>query len=114
MTKIKYFIICLVALMSCKKESKPGNSQDDTTTTGGTIWSTTITPQKDPAIAKSAGFFLDDWAAKTFATPAHNDVQQPTANATVTVSVDYSNVIAKVPKYLFGNNTNPYMGQMVT
>jgi hypothetical protein len=109
MTKIKYLPICLLALLSCKKEPKVNNNIVTTDATG-----TTIIPQKDPSIAKSAGFFLDDWITKTFKAPGYNDVAQPAADATVTVNVDYSNVITKVPKYLFGNNTNPYMSQLVT
>jgi len=109
MNKIKYFPICLLGLFSCKKETNVNTHPVMQDAAG-----TTITPQKDPSIAKSAGFFLDDWTAKTFKAPAYSNVAQPTANATVTVNVDYSNVITKVPKYLFGNNTNPYMSQLVT
>lgn len=109
MTKIKYVALGLVMLVACKKEPKVNNNTVTTDTTGATI-----IPQKDPQIAKSVGFFLDDWIAKTFKAPAYNDVAQSTVDATVTVNIDYSNVITKVPKYLFGNNTNPYMTQLVT
>jgi len=109
MNKIKYFLICMLALLSCKKEANVNTNPVTNDTTG-----TTVTPQKDPAIAKSSGFFLDDWAPKTFTAPAYTDVAQPAADVTATVNVDYSNVITKVPKYLFGNNTNPYMSQLVT
>lgn len=109
MKKIKYLVIGLAALTSCKKEAKINNSPVTTTSLA-----TTIISQKDPSIANSSGFFLDDWIAKTFKAPAYSDAPQPTAEATVTVNVDYSNVITKVPKYLFGNNTNPYMGQLIT
>jgi hypothetical protein len=109
MNKIKYFSICLMALLSCKKETNVNTHPVMQDAAG-----TTITPQKDPSIAKSAGFFLDDWTTKTFKAPAYSNAPQPTADATVTVNVDYSNVITKVPKYLFGNNTNPYMGQLIT
>jgi hypothetical protein len=109
MNKFKYLPICLLALLSCKKEANVNTRPVTQDTTG-----TTIIPQKDPSIAKSSGFFLDDWTAKTFKAPAYNNAAQPTADVTVTVNVDYSNVITKVPKYLFGNNTNPYMGQLIT
>src|ERR1051325_764131 len=109
MKKIKYFPICLLALLSCKKEPKVSTQPVTQDATG-----TTITPQKDPTIAKSAGFFLDNWAAKSFIAPGYSNVSQATGDATVTINVDYSNVITKVPKYLFGNNTNPYMGQSIT
>lgn len=108
-TPMKCWPLCLLALAACKKSSNPVTPvTTDTTTT------TTLTPQKDPAIAKSVGFFLDDWVAKTFTAPLYATATPPSGSASVTVHIDYSTVITKVPKYLFGNNTNPYMGQLVT
>jgi hypothetical protein len=111
MRYIKYYSFCLLALVACKKSDSSGmTTQSDTTVTTNTV----IKPQTDAPVAKSAGFFLDDWASKTFATPLYTAATQPTGAATATINVDYSTVITKVPKYLFGNNTNPYMGQIVT
>ena len=107
---VKYYAICLFVFCACKKN----NNNVTPVKTDTTVTTTVITPQTDPAIAKSAGFFLDDWTAKTFTTPLYANAVQPSGNATVTVNVDYSTVITKVPKYLFGNNTNPYMSQIVT
>ncbi|WP_090466404.1 alpha-L-arabinofuranosidase [Mucilaginibacter sp. OK268] len=95
--------------MACKNNSKTDITPVKTDTS-----TVKINPQTDPAIAKSTGFFLDDWESKTFMVPTYTNVAQPTVAATVTVNVDYSAVITKVPKYLFGNNTNPYMTQIVT
>src|SRR5882757_2742951 len=106
---VKYYPICLLLLCACKK-----NNSSITPVKTDTTATTVITPQTDPVVAKSAGFFLDDWAPKTFTAPLNANVAQPTTAATVTVNVDYSTVITKVPKYLFGNNTNPYMTQIVT
>jgi len=108
----KYGIICLLALAACSKAKT--DSPTAKITPGGGDTTVTISPQKDPVTAPTAGFFLDDWAAKTFTTPAYADTTKPSATATVTINVDYSNVVTKVSKYLFGNNTNPYMGQIVT
>jgi len=108
LTPIKCCSICLLALAACSKKGSPGATQDNNDTTVAVI------AQKDPTIAKSQGFFLNDWAPKTFAAPVYSTVAAPSGNATVTVNVDYSTVITKVPKYLFGNNTNPYIGQLVT
>jgi hypothetical protein len=66
------------------------------------------------AQAQDPGFFLNDWQAKSITVPAHNPVVKPSGTPTVTVTVDVNNVINKVSKYLFGNNANPYMTQMVT
>ncbi len=109
---IKYYVVGLFVLTACSKGA--GNKPVTSVTTGGGDTTVTITPQKDPTIAATSGFFLDDWASKTFTTPAYADTTKPSAAATVTINVDYSNVVTKVSKYLFGNNTNPYMGQMVT
>ncbi|SDP49617.1 Alpha-L-arabinofuranosidase [Mucilaginibacter sp. OK268] len=109
MSSIKYYSFCLLALMACKNNSKTDITPVKTDTS-----TVKINPQTDPAIAKSTGFFLDDWESKTFMVPTYTNVAQPTVAATVTVNVDYSAVITKVPKYLFGNNTNPYMTQIVT
>jgi hypothetical protein len=64
--------------------------------------------------AQDPGFFLNDWQAKNIVAPAYTDVTKPTAAASVTITADAGNVITKVSKYLFGNNCNPYMTQMVT
>lgn len=99
------------ALQAC---SKKNSDQSDSVTTVGSDTTVTIIPQKDAAIASTVGFFLDDWTPKIFATPTYTDTAKTSATATVTINVDYSNVITKVSKYLFGNNTNPYMGQLIT
>jgi hypothetical protein len=64
--------------------------------------------------AQDAGFFLNDWQAKNINAPAYNNAVKPTGTPQVTIAIDAGNVITKVPKYLFGNNANPYMTQMVT
>jgi len=108
---VKYCSFILLLLVGCKKVT-PGDPVVSLVVpiTNQTV----ILPQTDPGIAKSAGFFLNDWAPKSFVKPTFTDVASITTDATVTVNVDYSNVITKVPKYLFGNNSNPYMGQLVT
>ncbi|RYY21419.1 MAG: alpha-L-arabinofuranosidase, partial [Sphingobacteriaceae bacterium] len=95
----------------CKKESSSGT---DTPVTTPTTTPVTVTAPTNPATAASVGFFIDGWLPKTFTAPAYTEVAKPTAAATVTVSADYSATLTKVSKYLFGNNANPYMTQMVT
>jgi len=60
------------------------------------------------------GFFLDNWQPKTCISPAYNDVTQPEGTATVVVAVDFSATIAKVSKYVYGNNGVPWAGKMNT
>lgn len=64
--------------------------------------------------AQSPGFFLDGWQARSIAAPAYTDATKPATNPAVTVNVYADSVLTKLCPYLFGNNSNPYMGQMVT
>lgn len=107
------FSVFLFAFAACKKSSSTDSSGGTPTVVTPPV-TATIVPQTDPSVAKSEGFFLDDWIAKNFTAPMYVDAAQPAGNATLTVNVDYSSVVTKVPKYLFGNNTNPYMSQIVT
>lgn len=101
--------LCFVT--GCKKDS---NSTPTTGTTTIPTTTTTVTTPTDPATAVSIGFFMDNFQSKTFTAPAYTETAKPTDASTVTVNADYSATITKVSKYLFGNNANPYMTQMVT
>ena len=111
-------LITVMAISSCKKDPANNNQQGnnnstDPTSTGNTP--STIVKGTDPADAGTQGFFLDNsWQAKTFTVPGSSQaVSQPTANEGVFVSVDLSKIITKTSPLIFGNNTNPFMGQFV-
>ncbi len=111
---LRFFALAALAsfaLQSCKKDSKPANPSVPGTTTGNPE---VIIPPTDPAIAATQGFFLDDWQPRTFTTPGATTSAPVLASSTIVATVDVSKVITKVSKYVFGNNTNPYMGQYVT
>ncbi|MCF0054595.1 hypothetical protein [Dyadobacter sp. CY356] len=72
-----------------------------------------IKPAKDPETAKTMGLFLDTWLPKTFQTPAFTESDVP-VSGTVTVTVDASEVITKIPLTSFGHNANTWMTPMVT
>ena len=112
MNKISLLLVGAAILLSCKKDStiknNTGNGGDDNSNSG------TIVKGTDPAVSATQGFFLDGFEAKNFAKPATQDVTKPSATGAVSVTVDLSQIISKVSKYMFGNNTNPYMGQYVT
>ncbi len=109
--KLFVILIAVVAFLvtatsSCKKTS------GDTPPTP--VDTTTVNPQVDPPLANTIGFFMNDWEPKNFTTPSSfTNVTAPTASG-VTVSVDRSNVITKIPKSFAGNNSNIWMGQFVT
>ncbi|MCR6722568.1 MAG: alpha-L-arabinofuranosidase [Chitinophagaceae bacterium] len=58
-------------------------------------------------------FFLDDWAPLSFTTPDFTLTGPAGGTATDTVNIDLNKVITKVPKWVYGNNANPYMSQIV-
>ena len=101
------FVMKAGILMSCKKNSgaDPADPPTDTTT---------VNPQVDPPLAATIGFFMDDWAPVNFTTPSSfTNVVAPTASG-VTVTIDRSNVLTKIPKSIAGNNSNLWMTQIVT
>ena len=58
--------------------------------------------------------FLEDWEPKTARIPPYKDVAKTMAEPTVIVTINAGDTIRKVTKYLYGNNANLWMGQMVT
>lgn len=64
--------------------------------------------------AQPQGFFLDDWQPRTVTSPAYVNTVQTDQPATVIMTVDFANKIAKVSRYVFGNNGVPWAGKMNT
>lgn len=59
----------------------------------------------DPETASTVGFFIDDWKPKNFQVPQTTSGTVPTGAANVTIDIDASKVIAKVPFTMFGHNS---------
>jgi hypothetical protein len=106
-------VTCLF-LQHCKKDGPSANVGGNSSNNGNTDTTTTITPPTEPAIAATQGFFLDNWQAKTFTVPANQTASKPDATNAVAVTVDLANEITKVSGYEYGNNSNPYMGNIST
>jgi hypothetical protein len=107
-------IIVLMTVYSCKKapSTKPVDTNTGPVTTGNTA--ETIQKGSDPQVASAQGFFLSDsWQPKTFTVPSSTQSVSKPAVSNITVSIDLSQIVTKVSPYIFGNNTNPFMGQMV-
>ncbi len=104
--------IGLLIAIGCGKKNVTPPSGGGGNNTGPTVDS--IYNPVDPAVAGSSGFFLNDWSAKSFTAP--DFVAGTVASGTVTdsLTINVNNVITKVPKYVYGNNSNLWSGQMVT
>src|SRR4051812_603822 len=64
------------------------------------------------SFAQNQGFFLNDWQPKTITVTDYNDVAKPTATVNTTITINAADTITKVSKYLFGNNSNLWIGQL--
>ncbi|HEY6504042.1 MAG TPA: alpha-L-arabinofuranosidase [Chitinophagaceae bacterium] len=109
---LSYSIIIFVAMFfftACKK-SGGGNPNPTPPPPDTTV---VVNPAIDPPLANTIGFFLDDWQPRTFVPPSYTDTTVP-SSAAIIVTVDRSSVITKVPRSLFGNNSNLWMTQIVT
>jgi len=93
---------------SCKKSMDNGGGDGGTTPPPTDTTVTVVTPT-DPETAKTIGFFLNDWQAKTFTEPASTDGTVPATGA-ATITIDASTVVTKIPTTLFSNNSNLWMG----
>lgn len=107
--------VLTMIICSCKKAPVTDNNNQNSqppTTIGNTP--ETIQKGSDPQVASEQGFFLtDSWQEKTFTIPLSTQGISKPAVSNITVSIDLSKIVTKVSPLIFGNNTNPFMGQMV-
>jgi hypothetical protein len=104
-------LLALCIMGGCKKGSKPAPDPTPVVEPDNGGATGPITTPTEPSVAASQGFFLDDWQGKTFTKPSTIAAAKPTASTTINVTADFSQVVSKVSKYLFGNNINPFTGQ---
>ncbi|WP_223191071.1 alpha-L-arabinofuranosidase [Pedobacter roseus] len=102
-------LLSILAITSCKKNNNEPIQEPPVVTPPNTG---TIIPPKEVTTATTVGFFMDNWEGKTFVAPSFVDAAKPTGTVAVTINADYSETVGKVSKYLFGNNSNPYIGQL--
>jgi hypothetical protein len=100
--------VAVIFLASCKKSDKdtPGPTPPPPPPPTG---DTTIVPGVDPPVAGTIGFFLDDWQSKSFTAPPFEGASVP-ATAGITVTVDATSIITKIPLSTFGQNAVWWMG----
>jgi hypothetical protein len=58
--------------------------------------------------------FLEDFELKNTTIPLYKEAEKTTADPTVTITINFLDTLRKVSKYLFGNNSNLWMSQIVT
>ena len=99
--------LALLVLFAFSASCKKNDTEEPIPPTPGE--DTTVVPGIDPAIAATIGFFLDDWQAKTFASPAYTEAVIPAVTG-ATVNVDASSILTKIPVSVFGHNAVWWMG----
>jgi len=115
-TRAGILLLFISVFFACKKNSGGiqggGTTPDPPKPPADT--SVAILPQVDPPVAATIGFFLNDWQGKNFTAPATMAGTVPTGDATDALTINYAKVLTKVPKYVYGNNSVLWMGQIVT
>ncbi|HEV3411210.1 MAG TPA: alpha-L-arabinofuranosidase [Puia sp.] len=112
--------LCAVLLVAagCGKGVKGSNNNNNNGGGGGggTVTTDSIYNPVDPATPATVGFFSNNWVQRTFAGPGDAGSSPLTTTSTVTdsLTINVNKVLAKVPPTVFGNNSNLWMGQIVT
>src|SRR5699024_3582203 len=58
------------------------------------------------------GFFLDNWQPKNISAPEFVEQNKPEEELDSRIQINTETVITQVPQTVYGNNANPYNGQM--
>jgi len=99
----------VLVLAACTKHSSPVNIEKPYPVETDSVYQ-----PADPSVPPTVGFFLDGWQSKTFTAPDTATGSIPSYDATDSLTINVNQVVAKVPPYLYGNNSNLWMGQIVT
>jgi alpha-L-arabinofuranosidase len=65
------------------------------------------------ALYSQVDCFLEDFESKYTTIPVSEDAEKPAGDAAITITINGKDTVCKVSKYIYGNNANPYMSQMV-
>lgn len=111
MKNLAHIVISVFVLQtsSCSKDDQTVASQP-TPTPENPIIKTPV----DPTVANTIGFFLDNWTTKNFPSPTDYSTTTVPETTNATVTVDFANVITKIPNTIYGNNANLWSGKMIT
>lgn len=105
----------LLGAAACKKSVKESNSNNGSGGGGTTTTDSTYNPV-DPSTPATVGFFSNNWKPKTFNATTDTAVSPLTTTTAVTdsLTINVNDVLAKTQPTVFGNNSNLWMGQIVT
>ncbi|RYY60231.1 MAG: alpha-L-arabinofuranosidase [Chitinophagaceae bacterium] len=106
--RIFFASILLFTVVACSKKTEPGPTDPDPVDP-----SEPVVPGVDPAVAPSIGFFLDDWAPRSFTKPAFSEKAMPSSPVAATVTIYAGTIITKIPRSINGQNANSWMSQIV-
>ncbi len=65
------------------------------------------------SVSAEENCFLKDWKSKSATIPPYKEAAKTTATPTVIITISAGDTLGKVSKYLYGNNVNLWMSQMV-
>ena len=106
---LPFLLILMLLSFSCKKEKTPSLVTPLPVVSGPDSIPT------DPTTEASIGFFMNNWVPKTFTVPSvFSNRAAVTAAADVIVTINTGEVVTKIAPTFFGNNTNPFIGQIGT
>ena len=100
-----------LAIAACTKKDQ-GDMPSNGTGIYPVLTDSSYTPS-DPPVAATIGFFMDGWAPRTFTAPDTTVGIVPQGKATDSLTINLNKVVTKVSKYVYGNNSVLWMGQVV-
>jgi hypothetical protein len=105
-------MLFFLAIIACKKNAGPISSVGNKPVYP--VITDSVYSPVDPSLAATIGFFQNNWKGKTFTSPAIVAGAVPTNAATDSLTINVNKVLVKATPYVFGNNSNLWMGQIVT
>jgi hypothetical protein len=97
---------------ACNKSTNPtdtGNNNQGNHSAADSVYN-----PMDPSLPPTIGFFNDNWTEKSFSIPLTIPGVVPGSPVTDSLLIDLNKVLVKVPPSVYGNNSNLWMGQIVT
>src|ERR1700678_507046 len=105
-----FIAVFIIGAWGCKKVSNSPHKGGSSDTANDSIYNPV-----DPPSSATIGFFGSGWVARTFNAPADSIMSVASTPAvTDSLMIDVNHLLVKTPPLIFGNNTQPNMGQIIT